>query len=330
MEVRRWIFLVLLLPIMSWADFKAQDPELTNYTYPFKVSFKEIKNNEQILKMAYMDVNPEKPNGKTVVLLHGKNFSGAYWKQTAEDLLQRGFRVVMPDQIGFGKSSKPHTFPFTFHYLSELTQNLLKDLKVEEYFLVGHSMGGMLAIRMALMFPKSVTKLLLINPIGLEDWKLSTPYKNVYENYQNELKSNLQTIKGYQQNVYYDGVWKPEYDQHIEYLVGWTKHPRYKEVAWNSALTTDMCFTQPVFYERHLLKMPTLLLIGTRDRTAIGKGWASLEMQKKLGRYDLLGKEFMKPISKGKLVEIENVGHMPQVEVYPRYIKEVLNFIGVK
>lgn len=329
MEIRLWIFVALLIPCFTWADFKAQDPELSTYSYPYQVSFKEIKNNEETLKMAYMDVSPKKANGQTVVLLHGKNFSGAYWKKTADDLLSKGFRVVMPDQIGFGKSSKPHTFPFTFHYLSELTQNLLKDLKVSKYTLIGHSMGGMLAIRMALMFPESVEKLLLINPIGLEDWKLKTPYKNVFENYQNELKSNLSSIKGYQQNVYYAGNWKPEYDQYIEYLVGWTKHPRYKEVAWNSALTTDMCFTQPVLYERHLLKMPTLLLIGIRDRTAIGKGWADASVQKELGRYDLLGKEFMKPITRGKLIEIENVGHMPQVEVYPRYIKEVLDFIGV-
>jgi pimeloyl-ACP methyl ester carboxylesterase len=132
----------------------------------------------------------------------------------------------------------------------------------------------MLATRMALMYPNEVEKLILVNPIGLEDWKLKVPYKNVHDLYQIELKNSEEKIRDYQKNVYFDGKWKPEYDKGIEILVGWTKHPDYPKVAWNAALTTDMCMLQPVLYEFKNLKMPTLLLLGTRDRTALGKAWA--------------------------------------------------------
>lgn len=80
---------------------------LENITYPFPVKEINLNIQGQQLIMAYMDVQPATPNGKTVVLLHGKNFSAAYWEQTANALSKDGYRVIMPDQIGFGKSSKP-------------------------------------------------------------------------------------------------------------------------------------------------------------------------------------------------------------------------------
>lgn len=309
------------------AKFVPLDPELTNYKYPFPVSFYSVNYGGEKYRMAYMDLKPKIKNGMTVVLLHGKNFSGSYWEKTAKDLSEAGYRVIMPDQIGFGKSSKPENFPFTFQYLSQLTQELINELQVKNYLLVGHSMGGMLATRMALMYPQKVKKLVLVNPIGLEDWKIKVPYHNVMTNYAAELKNNEASIRKYQQTVYFDGKWKPEYDKNIEILTGWTLHPEYKRVAWNAALTTDMVFTQPVIYEMNLLKMPTLLLLGTRDRTAVGKGWATPKVQKELGRYDLLGKEVIKMIPQGKLVEMPGIGHMPQVEDYETYISHLKDFI---
>lgn len=74
-------------------------------------------------------------------------------------------------------------------------------------------------------------------------------------------------------------------------------------MAWNSALIYDMIFTQPVFYEFKDLKMPTLLLIGTSDTTAIGSDIASHEVKAKLGHYDVLGKQVAKLIPHSTLVE---------------------------
>ncbi len=319
--------LVLLLSLSVFADFKALDPELKNYSYPFKVEYFPVKVKSQDLKMAFMDVKPQGDVKGTVVLLHGKNFSGNYWERTANDLTKSGYRVIIPDQIGFGKSSKPESFPFTFHYLAKLTHELITSRKVEKYFVIGHSMGGMLATRLTLMFPGNVQKLLLINPIGLEDWKTKVPYKDVNELFANELKSDETKIREYQKASYFDGQWKPEYEKGIEIAVGWTKHKDYKRVAWNAALTTDMVFTQPVVYEFKNLKVPTLLLLGTRDRTAVGKAWADPSIREELGRYDKLGKEVIKTIPTGTLVELPGIGHMPQVESYDSYWQNLISFI---
>jgi len=193
--------------------------------------------------------------------------------------------------------------------------------------LVGHSMGGMLATRYALMFPDFVSKLALVNPIGLEDWKTMVAYKNVSDVYQSELQQNADKIRQYQKDSYYDGKWNDAFEETIKVAVGQTQHADYSRVAWNAALTADMIFTQPVVYEFKNLKMRTLMLVGTRDRTAIGKGWAPEAVKAKLGRYDQLGLQVARLIPQGQLVELKGVGHMPQVEAYDDYFKALLNFL---
>jgi pimeloyl-ACP methyl ester carboxylesterase len=323
--MKKYSLILLLVSLFQSAMAQKERPVLnimlTNYDYPFEVHFMNFKSQNQELKMAYMDVHPQKGNGKTVVLLHGKNFNGAYWKTTIEALTEEGYRVIAPDQIGFGKSSKPVGYQFTFQQLALNTKNLLNSLKIGKIDLLGHSMGGMLAIRLALMYPEMVEKLVLENPIGLEDWKLVTPYVSIDKNYQVELKSNYESAKQYQLVSYYDNVWKPEYEEWVYLLTGWTKSPDYPVVAMINAQTTDMIFTQPVVYEFKNLKVPTFLIIGTRDRTAIGKNnVADKNVREKMGQYQLLGKETQKKIDGSKLAELENVGHLPHIEAFDRFI----------
>ncbi|TXE07413.1 alpha/beta hydrolase [Gelidibacter salicanalis] len=307
---------------LQWLDL-----ELANYQYPYKVSTLNLKNQNQELIMAYMDVKPEHYNGKNIVLLHGKNFNGAYWKTTIEALAKEGFRVIAPDQIGFGKSSKPDHFHYTFQQLAQNTKMLLDTLNISKTAVLGHSMGGMLATRFALMYPNTTEKLILENPIGLEDWKLKVPYKPVEWWYENELKSSYEGIKKYQLVNYYDNKWKSEYDQWVNLLAGWTLNSDYKTIAWNAALTYDMIFTQPVFYEFKNITTPTLLIIGTRDRTALGKPLVTDDVSKTMGLYDKLGKETQKSISGSQLVELKDVGHLPHIEVFDQFIKPLVMFL---
>ena len=104
-----------MTPVPATRSF---DPELTGYQYPRAVQFYEFQAQAQTLRMAYMCAEPESSNQKSVLLLHGKDSSGAYWEPTIRELLREGFRVIAPDQIGFGKSSKPHCYQFTFQALA--------------------------------------------------------------------------------------------------------------------------------------------------------------------------------------------------------------------
>lgn len=303
------------------------DAELTGYEYPYEVHFHPLESQRQQLRMAFMDVHPETPNGRTVVLLHGKNFSGAHWAETIALLRDRGYRVVVPDQIGFGKSSKPAHYQFTFQTLAENTAGLLDALGIERVAVVGHSMGGMLATRFALMFPRRVSGLALVNPIGLEDWKRVVPYRTVDEHFQSELKTTPESIRAYMRESYFAGEWKPEYEALVEMLAGWSIGPDRERIAWNAALTSDMAFTQPVVHEFGDLRVPTLLIIGVRDRTALGKGWAPEDVKATLGNYDVLGEKAAAAIPGAKLVELEGIGHIPQVEAFEAYSGALLAFL---
>jgi len=304
------------------------DIMLTNYEYPYDVHYLNLKSQNDDLKMAYMDIHPEKPNGKTIALLHGKNFNGAYWKTTIAALTKEGYRVIVPDQIGFGKSSKPTDYQFTFQQLAQNTKAILDKLKINKIYLLGHSMGGMIATRFTLMYPDTVEKLILENPLGLEDWKLVAPYTSIEKNYQNELKADYETTRKYQAGFYYDNKWKPEYDEWVYLLTGWTKSPDYPKVALVNAKTSDMIFTQPIIYEFDKLNVPTLLIIGTRDRTAIGKvNVKDPAIAEKMGHYELLGKATQKKIKDSELVEIENTGHLPHIEVFEKFITPLKTFL---
>lgn len=306
------------------------DARLSLHDYPFEVRTFPIEAQQQRLEMAYMDAAATEPNGETVVLLHGKNFSGKYWERTAKDLNAAGYRVIMPDQIGFGKSSKPQHFQYSFEALAHNTRALLDSLGIERATIVGHSMGGMLASRFALMYPDFTKNLILVNPIGLEDWQEKVPYQSIDTWYANELKKTPEKIKAYMQESYFDGTWKPEYDQLAELQMEWSKSRDREIVAWNSALTYDMIFTQPVVHEFPRITAPTLLVIGTRDRTALGKNLVSPSVKATMGIYENLGKQTRDAIPGAKLVELEGIGHIPQYESYDAYFAAMKTFLDAQ
>ncbi len=266
--------------------------------------------------MGYMDVAPTgTPNGRTAVLMHGKNFCAATWEDSIKALSAAGYRVVAADQIGFCTSTKPQHYQYSFQQLADNTHALLASLGIDKADVIGHSTGGMLATRYALMYPQNTEKLVLVNPIGLEDWKaLGVPWRSVDQWYQRELKLSAEGIRKYEQSTYYAGHWKPEYDRWVDMLAGLNKGPGHALVAWNSALIYDMIFTQPVFYEFADLKVPTLLMIGDADTTAIGSDIASPQVKAKLGHYNVLGKEAAKRIPGSRLIEFPGKGHAPQME----------------
>jgi pimeloyl-ACP methyl ester carboxylesterase len=280
--------------------------------------------------MGYMDVAPTgAANGRTVVLMHGKNFCGATWEQTIKALGAAGYRVVAPDQVGFCTSSKPEHYQYSFQQLAINTHGLLAQLGIRKAVIVGHSTGGMLATRYALLYPDQATQLVMVNPIGLEDWKaLGVPYRTVDQWYQRELKLNADGLRNYEQSTYYVGRWKPEYERWVTMLAGLNQGPGHAVVAWNSALVYDMIFTQPVVYEFKDLAMPTLLLIGDADTTAIGSDAASPEVKAKIGRYKVLGKQAAKLIPQATLVEFAGLGHAPQMEQPAEFHKALLGWLA--
>ena len=305
-------------------------PRLEGFDYSYPLQTFSFSSQQQPLEMGYLDVAPSgSANGKTAVLMHGKNFCGATWEATIEVLSSAGYRVIAPDQIGFCSSSKPRGYQFSFGQLASNTDALLASLDVNKATVIGHSMGGMLAARYALNHPDRVEQLVLVNPIGLEDWQAEgVPYATIDQLYQSQLKTTREGIKNYQLKFYYNGEWKPEYDRWVDMSYGMYAGPGKEIVAWNQAQTAEMLFTQPVVHEFGNIEAPTLLLIGGKDRTAPGANRAPEAIAQRLGNYPELGQKTADAIPNATLVEFPELGHSPQVEAPDQFHQALLRGLG--
>ncbi len=318
----RFLILPLILLLGSAGSYKFLNAELQEPD-TFQHSYFNFESQGQSLRMAYLYKKPIVPNGKTVLLLHGKNFSSDYWTETIGYLNGKGYAVLAPDQVGFGRSAQPQSYQFSFQQLAQNTRLLLDSLGITNPVVIGHSMGGMLAVRFALMYPTVCSKLILENPIGLEDWKQTVPYATIDEENKKELNKTRETVKEYMIKNYFHGTWKNEYEPLLEESERHLKTKNFNAYAKNMALTSDMIFTQPVCYEFKKLKMPVSLIIGQLDRTAIGKERVPAETAALLGNYPALAKKAAAEIRNCQLLEIPGVGHIPHAEDFDLFCRQL-------
>ena len=257
--------------------------------------------------MAYMYLPSNNKKKGTITLLHGKNFTSNYWKEIALKLNSLGYAVLIPDQVGFGKSSKPMNYQYTFETLALNTRKLLDSLNISPTQLIAHSMGGMLASRISLMYEDIISNLILINPIGLENYLEYVEYKDINFFYNKELQLKPENIINYQKKNYYDGKWNKKYEVHASHLIGWVNGKDWNSLAKISANTYDMIFTGSVIAEFKNFKVPVSLIIGTRDRTGPGRNWKKAGVIYHLGRYDLLGKRPKQKNNNIRLIELNGL-----------------------
>lgn len=307
-------------------DGPAYGPQLEGFEYPWPVSRFSFTSQGVAVEMAYMDVKPVGPaNGRTVVLFHGKNFCAATWQDTIAALVKAGYRAIAVDQIGFCKSTKPAHYQYTLQQLAGNTHALLVSLGISHPTIIGHSLGGMLAMRYALTFPGDIDQLVLVDPIGLEDWEAKgVPWQSIDTWYQSELKTTADSIRAYQQATYYAGTWDEKYERWVQMLAGLYRGPGHDIVAWNGALIDDMAFSQPVYYQFEQIPVPVLLIVGDKDTTAVGKNFAPPAIRPTLGNYPALAKAAVARFPKGRLIEFPDFGHAPQIQAPDVFHKALL------
>lgn len=317
--------------ILAAAASTAPDygPHLERFTYPWPVQTMTADVVGQPATMAFMDVAPARPNGRVVVLMHGKNFCGATWESTARTLSASGYRVIIPDQIGFCKSAKPRAAQYSFAMLAHHTNRLLASRGVTKAIVVGHSMGGMLATRYAIMYPKAVDRLVLVNPLGLVDRsEAGVPYVDVDTLWAGEKKTDYASIRAYQTANYYHGTWKPAYDRWALMQAGMYAGAGRDTVALAQAKTGEMIRTQPIAHELYRVTAPTTLIVGTLDKTSFGRAQAPASLQKFLEAIPQVATEAVRKLPSARLVPLDALGHSPQVEDPARFEKTLLSVIA--
>ncbi len=300
---------------------------LEGWAYPYPVRFLPLVMQGQAVRMAYMDVLPQGvANGRTVLLLHGKNFDSSYWAGVIEALRGAGYRVVVPDQVGFNKSAHPD-LEYGFDMLADATLRLLDSLGVAGVDVVGHSTGGMLAVRLAGRAGGRVERLVLEDPIGLEDYRASVPEQDTATLVAAEAG---QSVEGYRAFVarYFVTLPPAEYEPFVAWRARVGLSGEFDRYARAVALTYQMIWHDPVRAEYPGLAMPVLMVVGAKDRAAPLRQYAAPEAAARMGDMPGLAKAACAEVARCRLVVVPDVGHVPHLEAPEAFRREVMGFLS--
>jgi pimeloyl-ACP methyl ester carboxylesterase len=301
-------------------DVKPGSITCEDVPYPFPVSYLPLTLYGQDVRIAFMDVAPSvAANGHTVVLFHGNNFAGFYFGPVIEVLRKEGFRVVVPDQIGYGRSSKP-IIPYHFSDMARNTRAILQSLKIDKAMIVGHSMGGMLASRFATQYPDITERLVLYNPIGLTDGRFDRPFGGTDEAYKQTLGSTYQSIRAsiMRYVAHNPAAWTPEFETYTRVRYAWTLSADWPRLAMVQTLINQVQYLDPVVDDWAHIKAPTLVFGGAEDSLP---GSAAVFKDRMKYIADTI------PNGKAKLLLLPGLGHVPHMEAPDKTFPPLVAFL---
>ncbi|PLR20231.1 alpha/beta hydrolase [Caulobacter zeae] len=325
--------LALSLPIAAPDRVRAAEPPavgiaLENYAYPYPVGFLPLEHGGHAVRMAYMDVAPTGlANGRTVLLLHGRNFPAGYWAPTIKALAGAGYRVVAPDQIQFGKSSKLDDEPVRFDRMVEDTAVLLDHLKIGKVDVVAHSMGNHVGVRWSLAHPDRTGRLVMYGPVGLEDYRLYTPSTPLEKLVADDEAKGPEAYLNELMTSYGLTLPREAMAPYVELREGLKRSGDWPRYVRSFAASAVAIRDQPYLQDLPKVSVPVLILAGERDGTAPGKGYARPEDKPKFGHV-LARAQALAPTMKNARVEAFDAGHLLHLERTERFNAAVLAFLS--
>lgn len=310
----------VLPPVPTPTDVKPGSLTCDECPYPYPSKYLGISVYGQDVRISYMDVAPTvTPNGRTVLVLHGNNFGGFYFKGIIDALTKEGFRVIVPDQIGYGRSSKPIA-PYNLNSQARNTYRILQHEKIERVSVVGHSMGGMLTARFATQFPKAVERLVIYNPIGLTDGRFGRPMPTIDEAYEQTLKTDYQSTRASLSRyvAHNPKTWNDEFELYTRIRYSWTLSAEWPRLAMVQSLISQMLYNDVVVYDWPHIQVPTLAFGGAED-LLLGPAAAFQE------RMQFLAKSI--PNGNGRVHLIPGLGHVPHLEAPDKVVPPLVAFL---
>jgi pimeloyl-ACP methyl ester carboxylesterase len=245
----------------------------------------------------------EAGSGPVVILLHGLGGNTTNWAFNIEPLAQK-FRVIVPDQIGFGRSDKPFLNYRVGTYVDFLDA-LYKELKIERAALVGNSMGGWIAAAYTLAHPEKVERLVLADAAGFAppaDFDMRT-LSGLNPSTREGMK-RLASLVFYNKQLFTsDAAIDLLLKQRITAGDGYTIQSLNESIARREDMLDNRLSA---------IKQPTLIIWGRADGLT------------PLAEY---GERFKKEIPGSQLLVFEQCGHVPQVEKAADFNAALLKFL---
>ncbi|MGY6522895.1 MAG: alpha/beta fold hydrolase [Mongoliitalea sp.] len=151
--------LLFVILISVWSFSANGQGIFEGVEYPYPVKKVNLSNGQ---KIAFMDEG----EGEVLIFIHGLGSYGPAWKKNVEEL-SKYYRCIAVDLLGYGKSSKPEE-TYLLKDQARVIQELVQNLGLSKVHLVGHSMGGQIAMHVGLAYPELVKSLILVAPAGIE------------------------------------------------------------------------------------------------------------------------------------------------------------------
>ncbi|MCC6548763.1 MAG: alpha/beta hydrolase [Ignavibacteriaceae bacterium] len=286
-------------PVLEFED--------VNYGYPVK---KALDNP----RVAYID---QGSGQKTILLVHGLASNAGFWRYTIDELSE-DYRVIAVDLPGYGKSDKK-SYPYSLTFYADVIYKLLKELKIDRVYFVGHSMGGQIGIHFSLIHPDMLEKLILASPAGVEpfqkgegDWLRSVfSVSFVKATTEEGIRRNLS-------NNFYN--WRDDFEWMVEERARTAKSKDFDEFAYTVVRCVNAMLDEPTSGKLEQIRAKTLIVYGENDglipNPYLNPGFTA----------DVF-KEGQRRIPDCELYEIPECGHMLQIEKPAEFTHAVLDFI---
>lgn len=309
------LFLFILLPLFflggcsGFLYTNLPPVEFQDIDYGFTT--KTVLSNPSI---AFVDVGKGE---KTIVLVHGLASNAGFWRYAIPEL-SKNYRVIAVDLPGYGKSQKD-AYPYSMTFYAEQIKRLADELKLDKFILVGHSMGGQIAITFSLKYPERLEKLVLASPAGIEE----------FEQGEGDWLRSVMTVSGVKKTTE-DGIrknlamnfysWNDKWEWMVEERVRMIKAKDFGEFCYTVVRSVNAMLDEPTFDKIKNISVPTLIVYGKYDglipNPYLNPGFTADVFQ-----------WGAKQIPNCKLHEIDNCGHMLQIEHPHEFSNAVLDFI---
>ena len=282
--------------------------------YHFPTQFLKLEEGE----IAYVKEGKGK---KTLLFVHGLSSNADAWYRNIEEL-KKDFTCIAIDLPGYGKSYK-NTENLTPTYFTETIRKFTEKLKIKDFTLVGHSMGGQAAIKFAAKYPEKLDKLILVAPAGIEKF---TPYEGAAMKMVMKQSTIMATTpeqidRNYQLNFF---KMPPEAERMITDRKNIIKASDFDLHALAIENSVKGMLDDTVTEDFPKIKTPTLFLFAKNDMLIPNKYFHPLLT------IDQVAEEAKTLVKNSKLVMIDEAGHFLQFEKPAEVNKEIEAFMNCK
>lgn len=300
-------------PATAPASWGAVSIDLEEIEYPYPLSYMDFRVYDQDARIAYMDVAPAgQANGRTVIFHHGGLYYGWYWKAQVEALSNAGYRVIVKDRLGWGKSSKP-VIPYSISLWASNTARLMDHLGIQQAALVGHSIGGQMVTRFAFLYPDRITHLVTVNQVGLTDNRYGRGFRPLTRevNTNPDMSEVYASLLEWANNNYV--TWKPEFLEHMRIRYGNRLSADWPQLSYINSLTGQMRGMDTVVNDWQHIQTKTLIMGGEEDYPTFAAE----------------ARHAAEVFPNGEVFLIPNVGHNPHEEAPDVVNAELIRFLGM-